>query len=131
MKTCKKFSSHFLILLFLFSQIGIFKHSHFCGDELASESFFISHEDCGCEPEEDNGCCKNKILTLQFSKESTFDEIPGTVKPLEKVNFIIPNLKCELGLKSFSSPTEFKANDFSPYLSEPPDILLKKMCFLI
>lgn len=39
---------------------GVSVRFHYCGDDLSSVSFAGSPADCGCEEDEDDGCCKDE-----------------------------------------------------------------------
>ena len=127
----KKITSIFLLLILITVKIGIIKHSHFCGEELASESFFLTDNNCGCDPNEESDCCKNETETIQF-REQTIVNLPNEeIKPLSIILIFFTNfgLECSQVKLSLKKSTQLFLEVRSVH--EPPDILLKKMSLLI
>ena len=131
LKKSKNSFTVFLMLVLFFTQIGIFKYSHFCGNELAGQSFFIADNDCGCDPKEENGCCENHMKVIQFKKEGLNNGAETNVKANSFDLFFFPTLKSHEEFNWNATNFQFKKNYFVKVKIPPAEILLQKRCLLI
>lgn len=65
----KRITKIALIVLYLQSIVGLTIVNHYCGGELAWQSFSIFQElnDCGCGDQEQCGCCETVLTSIQLT----------------------------------------------------------------
>ncbi len=105
----KKIFSIFILIIFLFSAMGVTINSHFCGKRLHSVCL-IKKSCCEHESEMPKGCCKDEVKLIKIIDNYS----PSTPAHIEKVDFTIVVLELPIASTMFSTFVR------TFYLDHPP-----------
>lgn len=67
----------FIVVIYVFTTIGVSVISHYCGGELEQVSVFSKPDSCcgGDEEDMEEGCCKNETTHVSFQKDFTYFQL--------------------------------------------------------
>ena len=84
-----------IMVLYLLAMSGVMVHAHYCGDSLESWSVYLQGNGCeedGCsdEPEEEDGCCKDKVVASKVSQDQNHVDAFKLKASLGEFEAIVP-----------------------------------------